>query len=240
MEQEPKNSKKKFRLEGSKACAICLENVTEGVLLHKTQRQTHMLCLNCAESFIVSQLRENLTQKNYVHTISCCSVFGGNKRNTCKKILNVTELKIPASIETIPTLVAKITAFTMPGATACLSGICENVVLIPENTDIAICPDCQLTWCHRCKVSPFHVRMTCVQHKFINDSTPETQQMKQLIAEGEIKLCPTCNHGIEKNRGCNKVTCSQCKNAMCWLCGAGKIDYNHFDNGTCFDKLHRT
>ncbi len=32
---------------------------------------------------------------------------------------------------------------------------------------------------------------------------------------------------------CNKVTCTQCGNHMCWLCGKAITGYNHFDTGQC-------
>ena len=229
---------KKYRFEGAKECCICLENITEGILLHKTQRQTHMLCLNCGEAYILSQLNQNFEQKNYVHTICCSGTFSGNKKNICKKILNVTEMKIPDSIESVHILIAKITAFTMPGATCCLSGVCFNVILVPEGIDIATCDGCNLTWCQKCKVTPYHTKMTCQQHKIINDNSPEAQQIKDMIVKGEMKLCPTCNHGIIKDRGCNKVKCTQCNSAMCWLCNKGNIDYPHFSSGPCSQRLY--
>ena len=33
------------------------------------------------------------------------------------------------------------------------------------------------------------------------------------------KHCPHCNAPIEKNEGCNKITCWRCSTNFCWLCG---------------------
>ena len=44
--------------------------------------------------------------------------------------------------------------------------------------------------------------------------------------------CPHCNAPIEKNEGCNKITCWRCGTNFCWLCGA-KLNqqnpYSHFN-----------
>jgi hypothetical protein len=32
------------------------------------------------------------------------------------------------------------------------------------------------------------------------------------------KKCPKCMMGIEKDGGCNNVTCQHCKMSICWVC----------------------
>ena len=42
------------------------------------------------------------------------------------------------------------------------------------------------------------------------------------------KKCPTCKANIEKNDGCNQMTCFKCKYSFCWECLADwKIHGNH-------------
>ena len=35
---------------------------------------------------------------------------------------------------------------------------------------------------------------------------------------GKIKPCPYCNNHVEKNKGCNHMTCIICNTHWCWLC----------------------
>jgi ariadne-1 len=32
------------------------------------------------------------------------------------------------------------------------------------------------------------------------------------------RKCPACTARIEKNQGCNHMTCRQCKHEFCWVC----------------------
>ena len=46
------------------------------------------------------------------------------------------------------------------------------------------------------------------------------------------KPCPKCNTPVEKNGGCNHITCRKCSHELCWLCGV-TYQQGHFKNGVC-------
>ena len=48
-----------------------------------------------------------------------------------------------------------------------------------------------------------------------------------------IKRCPQCQFYIEKNEGCNHITCQQCGYEFCWLCLGEYISEQHFKEGKC-------
>lgn len=45
----------------------------------------------------------------------------------------------------------------------------------------------------------------------------EDMEVKQWILQ-HTKPCPKCNVFIEKNGGCNHMTCKKCKHEFCWVC----------------------
>ncbi|XP_049588317.1 E3 ubiquitin-protein ligase RNF14 isoform X2 [Syngnathus scovelli] len=64
--------------------------------------------------------------------------------------------------------------------------------------------------------------------------------LESTLSEGWIHLntknCPSCFSKIEKDAGCNVMTCSQCRQIFCWICLAVlsfSSTRQHFENGAC-------
>ncbi|CAC5386426.1 RNF14 [Mytilus coruscus] len=140
---------------------------------------------------------------------------------------------------------------------------CQNVVVKEE--DLGHCLSCLFTFCTKC-LEKWHQGDTCFFEKevegdedssgkngykesgyvHVEESADERKRLRrqrrkemnlsyQLI-RARTRQCAKCKAPIEKNGGCNKVTCSKCGNAMCWACGRDitKISYAHFsDNPKC-------
>jgi hypothetical protein len=77
------------------------------------------------------------------------------------------------------------------------------------------CISCQKLTCftHKC---PWHEGMTCEEY----DLPRANGQLhaSQRWIDGHTKKCPTCHSYIEKNEGCDHMTCLKCKHEFCWLC----------------------
>ncbi|CAF5165845.1 unnamed protein product, partial [Rotaria magnacalcarata] len=88
------------------------------------------------------------------------------------------------------------------------------------------CDHCQTSFCFQCAQS-WHDPIKCIlllqwNKKMLDDS--ETV----IWLKANTKSCPKCKVNIEKNGGCNHMTCGHCCHEFCWLC-FGKYNEFHFE-----------
>ncbi len=97
----------------------------------------------------------------------------------------------------------------------CPGKMCNRVASGP-----ALCPyvkcDCGEVFCFKCGEES-HEPVTCenlVQWK--EKCQNESETANWILAN--TKKCPKCCIRIEKNQGCNHMTCCQCRFEFCWIC----------------------
>lgn len=100
---------------------------------------------------------------------------------------------------------------------------CGQVALAPgsggvfaDAGGVAKCNKCETSFCLKCGEEP-HAPISCKdlatwQEKCRNES----ETANWILAN--TKPCPKCSSRIEKNQGCNHMTCSGCKHHFCWIC----------------------
>ena len=94
---------------------------------------------------------------------------------------------------------------------------------------------CGINFCRDCKSTPYHQNSTCeeanFQHRASNFMDLESfHKLKDDLDNNRARVCPSCKIIIEKNTGCNKMTCFQCRVKFCWLCMEMSIDYSHYNS----------
>jgi hypothetical protein len=77
------------------------------------------------------------------------------------------------------------------------------------------CINCHKVTCflHKC---PWHDGMTCKEFDLCRAN--EQLHASQRWIDAHTKKCPKCHSHIEKNEGCDHMTCLKCKHEFCWLC----------------------
>ncbi len=91
------------------------------------------------------------------------------------------------------------------------------------------CNTCGKIWCQECGVPYqhddlneeifhpllfFHNELTCGTVQAMKEKKDPNEACIQDIS----KPCPKCKAHIQKNNGCNHMTCRQCQHEFCWLC----------------------
>ncbi|XP_011091502.1 probable E3 ubiquitin-protein ligase ARI7 [Sesamum indicum] len=90
--------------------------------------------------------------------------------------------------------------------------------------------DCYYKFCWNC-IEESHRPVDCkTVEKWIKKNSSEAENTNWILAY--TKPCPKCHRAIEKNQGCNHMTCrSPCKHQFCWVC-LGPWE-KHTSNSTC-------
>jgi len=77
---------------------------------------------------------------------------------------------------------------------------------------------CNFPFCTRCS-SESHVPCTCqMMVDWVKKNKSEGESANWILVN--TQLCPKCKWPIEKNGGCNHMTCMQCHHEFCWICKA--------------------
>uniref|UniRef100_A0A3B4Y7I0 RBR-type E3 ubiquitin transferase n=1 Tax=Seriola lalandi dorsalis TaxID=1841481 RepID=A0A3B4Y7I0_SERLL len=140
---------------------------------------------------------------------------------------------------------------------------CASPVILEKSSTAALCSVCGFAFCVtlcRCVSEAVLCVAVCASEglKALWDDYTSGSKQRQLVLqsrysrrvlqvnlEGSLsehwmeinsKNCPHCFCRIEKNRGCNIMTCSQCRKCFCWAC-LTRLPYAgasvHFEDSPC-------
>eukprot|EP01029_Cantina_marsupialis_P016539 TRINITY_DN3690_c1_g1_i1.p1 TRINITY_DN3690_c1_g1~~TRINITY_DN3690_c1_g1_i1.p1 ORF type:complete len:415 (+),score=99.73 TRINITY_DN3690_c1_g1_i1:251-1495(+) len=85
---------------------------------------------------------------------------------------------------------------------------------VPDMFDVGC--DCGHKFCFVC-CDETHMPATCKQvENWHKKNSAESENITWIQAN--TKICPKCKSPIQKNQGCNHMTCYKCRHEFCWLC----------------------
>jgi len=79
------------------------------------------------------------------------------------------------------------------------------------------CPECKIIFCSAC-LFKHKVHITCSQAARDRRETEDQASLKWITKN--TKTCPQCKVSVQKNKGCNHMTCNSCRYEFCWYCKA--------------------
>ncbi|KAF2192512.1 hypothetical protein K469DRAFT_553519 [Zopfia rhizophila CBS 207.26] len=174
-------------------------------------------CVDCYQGWIASELSNNQWNK-----IKC-------PEHKCRVILKHHEVQQYATAEVyakFDTLSARSVLNDEPNFRWCRARDCQSgqIHISGEEGNIFRCVACGFRVCiiHE---DTWHEGETCEEYDYRKCGRKERDQKKQEEAsvkaiEELTKRCPGhgCKWNIEKNEGCDHMTCSKCRHEFCWIC----------------------
>jgi hypothetical protein len=238
----------KIHNKTGRVCLVCDDETDlTAICMHRTRRQTHNLCLECAIGYltpILESITRNLRQniRYNVQYVDCPGSYHGAMRNRCKHKVDVCNIVLPPRCSLADDLFRITYVLSSNNAFICPETKCGAVIDVdPHFDDLKLrCRECRSTWCRQCAAHPYHDRKSCIEFEVENKASDNAQYIYEMSKKGLIKFCPQCKAATLKTTGCNKMRCQRCKCKWCWLCLQSGIDYDHFNKGNkdgCPDKL---
>lgn len=195
-------------------------------------------CLKCVKNHIEAEVNSKADFK-----VKC---------PTCRTLLDEQGIKQygrPKDFERYDKLLLNKTLGEMPDFRWCKEASCGSGQLhdggpvheggFGRSWNCMTCDKCKKRSCFNCDV-PFHDGITCEDYQARVNADPDNAANADYLAR-LTKPCPKCNRSIEKNDGCDHMTCQEaaggCGHEFCWRCLA---DYqpildngNHYHKPTC-------
>jgi hypothetical protein len=190
-DQEAKNEEAWEQWKGSNidTCTSCFEEHAREELVRECE---HGYCNTCLQAAFKAALESRAPFK-------CCK-----KALQIKDCLGLTA-KITMEYEEM------MLELSTPNPLFCSNTKCAKFV--PPRVivgDVATCEKCSGKTCRHCR-QKIHPGTFCAEDK-------ETEAVKVLGKKKGWKICPGCNHLIERRDGCLHMICSRCQTAFCYRC----------------------
>jgi len=178
-------------------CEICLQHTEQNLNLSCQ----HSFCQPCLHEYVSINIKE----KRVSPRIMICPNV------KCKRTLLHHEVEkiCPELINEYKTALTEVNKKLL----ICPNQNCRDYIeLTSLRQRAAECPTCHIKYCLRCERIQ---NITCKLGLCYNSSTGE---VKSWGFGKPLKRCPECQYFIEKNGGCNHMTCSRCGYQFRWCC----------------------
>ncbi|EGC29258.1 hypothetical protein DICPUDRAFT_43095 [Dictyostelium purpureum] len=169
-------------------------------------------------------------------------IFNGGVKNIrcpdpdCGRLVSYHEVKHNVDTSTLSKyeeFLLQISLSEDPNFRTCPRSNCNTALIGDPDAPMIVCPkeSCKFAYCFNCK-DAWHSDITCEQYKRWKEENDQAERKFQEWSRANTKPCPKCNSKIEKNGGCNHMTCKRCSHEFCWLC-LEIYNKQHYSSSKC-------
>eukprot|EP01120_Amphizonella_sp_Union-15-10_P002490 TRINITY_DN1273_c0_g1_i4.p1 TRINITY_DN1273_c0_g1~~TRINITY_DN1273_c0_g1_i4.p1 ORF type:complete len:614 (+),score=95.91 TRINITY_DN1273_c0_g1_i4:141-1982(+) len=207
------------------SCLVCMSDLEKGKA--RALSCGHIFCNDCWKNYLEVQIKDGNSFNITCMGTQCPSLVDSD----------TVHLLVSSSLYNKYTrFLSKTLVEDNPYLKWCPSVRCKNILRSDSiHAKLVVC-SCGFKFCFVCG-DEAHVPATCVMMKeWIKKSKDDSETFNWLNVN--TKDCPKCQSAIEKNGGCNHMTCRNCRHEFCWLCfgpwgGHSACNkYNEKDNNT--------
>uniref|UniRef100_A0A7S3P536 RBR-type E3 ubiquitin transferase n=1 Tax=Amphora coffeiformis TaxID=265554 RepID=A0A7S3P536_9STRA len=186
-------------------CEICYENVSGSQVFALACQ--HYFCKECWGEAITTAFGDG---ESTMTSLKC-------PRHQCPERLTRADLEVlaPNFLEKWNNAAIKEFVLKSSDHSFCPGADCTVVANIASDVTKnypASCGLCGTSFCFQCGKSP-HRPATCDIIKRYEAIMQEFSELEHIMKE-----CPACFVRIQKNGGCNHMTCTHCGHEFCWVC----------------------
>lgn len=181
----------------------------------------HIICLNCACSYIQSQVNQGKTDVKKLLCPCDCSVN-----------YNAFHVLFAGGLEKDNELFDKFISFKVnkvyessPFVRYCSNKECNKLIIAKARERRVVCKDCGTHSCSTCKKA-YHKLPLCRRR---DNGATATFRMRLYYLRNGTRGCPNCKFLIEKTKGCDHMTCAKCEYEFCWKC-LREYNSEHYSN----------
>ncbi|KZS98666.1 hypothetical protein SISNIDRAFT_472483 [Sistotremastrum niveocremeum HHB9708] len=204
----------------SNTCPICCDDEPEQM---KGLSCDHTFCGNCWAYYITGKLRDEGES-----VIRCMA-------SDCSLVAPETFIKEAVSPENyerykelvVRDYVTRSASLKFCPAPSCVYAVsCSSAASKSALTTIVPTVTCQAghAFCFGCSIESDHRPVICAVAKLWLKKCQDDSETANWI-KSNTKECTKCQSTIEKNGGCNHMTCKKCKHEFCWVCMGPWVDH---------------
>jgi len=215
------------------SCPICLEkNIFEKSVQLDCQ---HRICLDCFQQYLEDKIQQKMVATDEL----ICPMPSCGIEITVPQVEGVM-CKTPMWERFLQSRIQiwRPRSGENEKLCTCPSNSCAASFVVPTDMEEeqVKCPHCGVTFCISCGIS--HPDESCEDVRRRRENDANEHAFNQLCQQQQWQRCPACTAPVERNSGCNYMTCysETCrgKTRFCYLCGVelARLDHvAHFPAG---------
>lgn len=232
-----------------KTCDICYDELEYPSNFFTLNECGHEACINCWQTFILTKIKNmkvtyslNKEDSNTKNVRQLCCL-----EEKCNKLLRIDVIMTLIPVDFVKKYIKFYTELKVAKSrdtfVYCKNTKCDKLIVIENpddielnvsvNQDMIYVCECGYKICRFC-LGEMHFPALCKQAKTYIKGLNKLKEIRisdtSELYTSEGKNCPNCDNYMEKNMGCNHMSCI-CGFQFCWLCLKDFYTYHNSSDG---------